>query len=104
MSINQSSSGGQLAAEVYKELLNIFKHEMSNHTSPARTCNWRFQPPQRTAKAEAALRAYWGDIFKENLAALDAEWAEPRTATLITQDASTTETANDHITSASKSA
>lgn len=89
MSISTTELGGQLAAETYNQLLKIIeRHSQAAHPLPRRQ-NWRFQPPQRSAKTETALRAYWGGLFKDELKALEVEWADPRTVTPIIADEST---------------
>lgn len=82
MSITNSELGGQLAAEIYNRLLKSARSELkSAHVS--RHCDWRFHPPQRSPQVEATLRAYWGELFKDKLKALDTEWAEPRLPVVI---------------------
>jgi hypothetical protein len=84
-SIRLPEASGQLAAEIYNHLLKSIAQERANR-SPTRHCDWRFKPPQRPPQLEARLRAYWGEVFKDRLAALDAEWAEPRAITPVTSD------------------
>lgn len=91
MSIDSSDPGGQIATEVYHRLLKMVRSEMSGLSSIPRRQNWRFQPPQRSPQTEAALRAYWGEVFKPELTALEAEWAAPRDITPITSDTTSEE-------------
>ncbi len=82
MSITTSELGGQLAAEIYNRLLKSARSELNGAHLPRR-CDWRFRPPQRPPHAEAALRAYWGEVFKDKLKALDTEWSEPRLSVVM---------------------
>lgn len=82
MSISTTELGGQLAAEVYNQLLTIVRRELTTTHSQPRRQNWRFQPPQ----CSPALCAYWSNLYSSELAALEKEWAEPRAITPITSD------------------
>lgn len=82
MSIRTEELGGQLAAEVYNQLLTIMRRELTTTHSQPRRQNWHFQPPQ----CSPALRAYWSDLYSDEIAALEKDWAEPRAITPITSD------------------
>lgn len=88
MSITTSELGGQLAAEIYNRLLRSARSEL-NSAHVSRHCDWRFHPPQRPPQAEAALRAYWGELFKDKLKALDTEWSEARLTVVINNSSAT---------------
>jgi hypothetical protein len=83
MSINPSNLSGQFAAEVYNELLNIVRRESRAAHHPPRRQQWSFRYPERSPQAEAAIRAYWGELFKNEIEALDLDWATPRQPALI---------------------
>lgn len=89
-SIISPELSGQMAADVYKQLLKIVQRDARNMSRASQSCNWRFQPPERTPKANTAIRAYWGDLFKDEIKALDQEWATPRESTPITADVAPT--------------
>src|SRR6185369_2127959 len=50
-------------------------------------------------EAEAKIRAYWHDLFRHEIAAMEAEWAEPRVpSTIIQHDTNGMEAGNGNQT------
>lgn len=103
MSIPNSQGSGQpttLPIDIERQA----RHDYWVHRCRVETRRRLYQPaPPLPPEAQAAIRAYWGSLFKEEIAALDAEWAAPRTTTPITSDTKP-ESVNDSFPSISKSA
>lgn len=87
MSITLPGGVGQLPAQVLNGLLSQVKRDyyQSLHRSELHRRAYHPAPP-RSKESEAAIRAYWGDLWKDEIAALETEWAEPRDITPITSD------------------
>lgn len=92
MSIQPTPPNVNIDPVLYHQLLTQVRTEFYRTMCRSELHRRGNQPTKpRSPEAEKALREYWGNLWKEEIAALDAEWAAQREPAPIIHTSEATE-------------
>lgn len=87
---------GQLPPSTYTRIYNEARRDLLVNECRRHQRALAARPaPPRSAEAEAALRAYWGELWKDNIEAFNREWAN--VTPNISTDNPTEDVTHDYI-------